>query len=171
MALVLLVLGLAAKEPGESGLATDALIASIEDGRLDGRKLGAALAPLLPTGLVKASRWAKTLGTASRSSPLHAAVIREAIQHALPDDPAQAPKDLQTLLELLKEWLIESGCSVAHAAARAYLSGLKAAGKTGKLAREVLHLEDHPDPSFRQSAAALALAGRLARAERWQRCR
>src|SRR5262249_33659113 len=39
MALLLLVLGLAAKEPSESGLATDALIASIEDGRLDGSNL------------------------------------------------------------------------------------------------------------------------------------
>jgi hypothetical protein len=171
MALLLLVLGLAAKEPGESGLATDALIATIEDGRLDGSILGAALASLLSTGLVKASRWAKTLASAARTSSLHAAVVREAIERALQGDPVKAPKDLQTLLELLKELLIESGCRLSCPESRHYLSGLKSAGKTGKLARELLGLEDTPDRSHSQSAAVRALAGRLDRAERWQRCR
>jgi hypothetical protein len=170
MALLLLALGLAAKEPGESGLASDALIASIDDGRLDGSKLGVTFAALLSTGLVKAARWARTLGTAARTSSLHAAVVSQVIQHALPGDPARAPRDLQTLLALLKELLIENGRRVSHSEARGYLDSLKASGKTGKLARELLGLEDHPDPRHRQSAAIRALAGRLDRAERWRRC-
>ena len=35
MALMMLALGLAAKQPSENGLATDSLIAAIDDGRLD----------------------------------------------------------------------------------------------------------------------------------------
>src|SRR5207249_4452197 len=105
MGLQLLALGLAAKEPGESGLATDALIAAIDDGRLDGNKLGAGLAALFATGPIKAGRWAKTLATAARISPLHAAVVARALQGLVQGLPDAAAKDVQTLLELLKELL------------------------------------------------------------------
>src|SRR5262249_43357157 len=161
--LLLLILGLAAKEPGEHGLATDALIAAIDDGRLDGCKLGTALASLLPTGMVKTSRWAKTLGQSAHTSPLHSEVIALAIQHALTGDPTRAPKDLQTLLELLKELLIEAKQAISVADTRKYLEGVKASGKTGKRARELLALESTStgEPVLR------ALAGRLDRAERW----
>ena len=66
MALLLLTLGLAAKEPGEQGLATEALIAAIRDGRIDGIKLGGAMAQLWPSGLIKMARWTKALADAAR---------------------------------------------------------------------------------------------------------
>jgi hypothetical protein len=114
MALLLLTLGLAAKEPGESGLATDALIAAIADARLDGPKLGEALGSLLSTGIVKATRWAKVLASAARVSPLHARVVCLAIQHSLTGDPAEASRNLLPLLELLKELLSEAGEPVSR---------------------------------------------------------
>jgi hypothetical protein len=44
-----------------------------------------------------------------------------------------------------------------------------ASGKTGKLTREILGLPRGSNPSSWSSATALALAGRLERAERWTR--
>ena len=52
---------LAAKEPGESGLATDIAIRAIEDGRVGSDNLGEALTLLLPSGVIKPGRWQKTL--------------------------------------------------------------------------------------------------------------
>ena len=109
MALLVLAIGLAAKEPGEHGLATDAAIAAIADGRLDGTKLGSVMATLLPTGLIKAARWAKTLGEAARISPLHAEIVRAAIARSLRGQPRSYPKDLHALVELLKELVVGTG--------------------------------------------------------------
>src|SRR5262245_630916 len=68
MARIMLALGLAAKEPAEHGLATDALIASIDDGRFDAIRFGESLGFLLP--LLKAPRLARTLAQAARVSSL-----------------------------------------------------------------------------------------------------
>jgi hypothetical protein len=167
MALLLLNLALAAKEPGESGLATDALIAAIDDGRLDGGKLGASMAELMPLELIKVARWAKTLREASRASPLHAFTIAAAIPHALRGDPAKAPRDLMALLDCLKELLLETGQALTDTEARAYLEAMKAGGKTAKLIRELLALQKQPRLELLQAAQARALAARLARADRW----
>src|SRR5262249_25319465 len=107
MGLLLLALGLAAKDPGENGLATDALIAAIDDGRVDGELLGGVLAELLPSGLVKAARFAKTLGQAARSSLLHSFTVATAIERSLRGDPGKAPRDMSALLEVLRELLAE----------------------------------------------------------------
>ena len=111
--------GSAAKQPGENGLATDALIAAIDDGRLDACKLGATFEFLAP--MIKCTRLARTLSQAARISPLHLQVVGQVIQSALRGDAAQAPRDLHALLELLKESLMELGASVSDAEARGYL--------------------------------------------------
>ena len=91
MALVLLTLGLAAKQADEHGLATDGLIAAIDDGRIDGPLLGGSMRALLPTGLIKPARWAKTLRDAARVSSLHARiVVLEVVQYLLGEELAGA---------------------------------------------------------------------------------
>jgi hypothetical protein len=169
MGLLLLSLGLAAKDPGEHGLATDALIAAIDDGRVDGELLGGVLADLLPSGLVKAARFAKTLGQAARPSPLHGFTVATGIEHSLRGDPSKAPRDLSALLELLRELLAELREPLRDAEARSYLQQFKAGGKTGRLVRELLATDIsaplHIDPSI----PVRSLQGRLERAERWQR--
>ncbi|MDH3968989.1 MAG: DUF6493 family protein, partial [Rhodospirillales bacterium] len=72
MGRVMLCLGLNARDAAEGQMATDALIAVLEDGRLDGRTLGEAMRGLLFTGIVKPKRWLRRLGEAARVSPLHA---------------------------------------------------------------------------------------------------
>jgi hypothetical protein len=169
MGLLLLALGLAAKDPGEHGLATDALIAAIDGGRVDGDSLGGVLAELLPSGLVKAARFAKTLGQAARPSPLHVCTISTAIERSLRGDPSKAHRDLSALLELLRELLAEQQEPLRDAEARKYLQGIKGGGKTGKLVRELLASESSAPLTVNKVVAARALESRLARAERWHR--
>jgi Family of unknown function (DUF6493) len=171
MALLLLTLGLAAKEAGEHGLATDGLIAAIDDGRIDGPLLGGAMRSLLPTKLIIPSRWAKTLRDAARVSPSHARVVARALEHALGEELVEPPRDMLALLELLKELLIELGESISLTAARVWLAGWKAAGKSAKVVKDLLALTGSGDPVMRRDAALRALAHRIERAERWSRNR
>ncbi len=114
LATLLLGLGLGAKEPGESGLATDAAIAALEDGRLTGEALGETMATLLPTGIIKAARWAKTLSIVATACPGDVAI---AIQRALHRD---GPRDLGALVDLLVELLADG--RITDDAAWAFLS-------------------------------------------------
>jgi hypothetical protein len=169
MGLLLLTVGLAAKQPDEAGLATDGLIAAIEDGRVDGRLLGGSMGLLLSTGLVKAARWAKTLGVAARVSPLHARVVARTIQHTLSEELKNTPRDLLALLELLKETLVELGEPVSVGDARNWLTAFKGSGKTSSIARELLKLTDCERMDIRRGVAIQALERRVERAERWSR--
>jgi len=178
----LLALGLAAKEPGESGLATDALIAAVQDGRLTGRGLGDTFAYLLslgiedspnpakPGGLINGARWAKTLANAARTSPLHAEVVHQALQLALGSAPSLRPADLAALLELLHELSISIEASIEEPEARSYLSLIKS-GKSGKLAQALLGLKAKDHQAHTHQAAAQALLARIERAERWAQMR
>jgi hypothetical protein len=178
MALLLLVLGLAAKEPGEHGLATDALIATIDDGRVAADNLGNMLGSLLPTGLVLAKRYAKTLGEAARVSELHAYVVIGAIIRALSTMKAviksgstPMPRDLQSLLEFLHELLASSGETITDSEARKHLQEMKASGKTAGVIKSLIALPERPSRGHRMAAATRALTGRIERAERWMRWR
>ena len=141
MARLFLVAALNAVRAELSGLATDALITAISDGRLDGDTLGRALAEFgtrrgrararcasmerfhdsdRPVPIVKLNRWAKVLGNAARTSPLHARAISRAISYVLRGSfsDTKPPANLNVLLELLKELLIETGEALDDAEAR-----------------------------------------------------
>jgi len=190
MGMLLLVTGLNAARRELSGLATDALIAAINDGRIDGDNLGETLAELarikieppygapawntpatkaLPIPFVKLSRWAKALGDAARTSPLHARVISKAIARMLRGESfdARTTTSRNTLLVLLKELLIETGEALSDPDARAYLNQDKTSGKKGSLIHELLNLKAVPDHPTRHATAVQALARRVERAERW----
>ncbi|MGV3720476.1 MAG: hypothetical protein ACO1SX_06150, partial [Actinomycetota bacterium] len=179
MGLTLLGLGLAAKEAGESGLATDAAITALRDGRLTGQSLGRTLAGLLalaveppspqrkPGGMVTASRWARTLAEVARASSLHAEAVHTALQAALAGQPSLRPADLAALLELLHELSVRLDASIDHSEARSYLEAQQGGGKGGKLAKALLALPAMDQSARRREAARLALEGRIERAERW----
>lgn len=181
MGRILLALGLAAKDAGESGLATDALITAVLDGRISGSTLGETLAYLLslgvdpspnpekPGGFINASRWAKTLANVARTSTLHAAVIHQALQRALGGVPSLRPADLAALLELLHELSVSLGAAINDPTTRSYLTGVKSGGRSGKLAQALLALTAKNPPAGADHAASAALAARVERAERWSR--
>jgi hypothetical protein len=161
----LLVVGLGCKEPGERGLATDALILAVEDGRLTGDIFGEDLARLIRLSLARPARWAKALQDVARHSPLHADGVRRALEHAITEGAALRPADLAALLELLHELSVECGRAVEFPAARSVLESIKS-GKSGKLARALLALASANAKQV--SPAEQVLAARLARAERWR---
>jgi hypothetical protein len=166
MGTLLAALALGAKEPGEQGLGLDVVIAGLEEGRLDGETLGAWLAALLPQGLLEPGRIARALSDAARVSMLHRTQVRRALERSLRGDPAQAPRGLAPVLELLHELCLECGLGVTDGEARAYLEGVRGSSKRAKAARQLLDLAptDRREAVLR-AAAAEALESRLARAE------
>jgi uncharacterized protein DUF6493 len=164
----MLVFGLAAKEPGESSLATDIAIAAIQDGRLTALSLGETLVETLAMDAVKGARLAKTLPHVARSSPLHAGTVRLGLERGLTGAASQRPADLGALLQLLQELCVETGAAVTHPETRALLQSLPGGGKAVKLAKAVLLLSETAAAASHQAAAAgQALAGRIERAARW----
>ena len=190
MARLVLAVGLSVKLPEIAGLATDVLVAAIDDGRLDGEKPGRSRwrlrgncesrrrridrstrrSRIEPQSdpFVKSPRWAKALGDAARRSPSHAEVIARALELVLADETFQnrTTASVLPLLELMREACVQSGRAVSEPF-RAHLRGLGSGGKTGRVIGELLALAEVPDAPARMKAPTTALASRIARAERW----
>lgn len=163
--LELLGLTLGSRDPGVRDLAVEAVIAAVDDGRLDAGSFGAALADLLGSGPVAPARLARALRTAAEASPLHAAVVRGTLERVLPA-LTPPPDDLHALLELLLDLCVEAGAGVAEPQARRYLDELEGRSRRARLAAELLARDADEDPQL-PAAAVLALEGRVRRAERW----
>src|SRR4029077_7316429 len=106
---------------------------------------------------------------ASRISSLHSAVVVLALQRTLESIPDPPPKDLQALLEALKELLIARGECLTLPKTKDALAHFKTSGKTAKVVREILALTANTNAAPDASSAARALSGRLQRSERWGR--
>jgi hypothetical protein len=189
MARLLLSLALNVKSPEVVGLATDAVVAAIDDGRLDGDTLGESLRIVWQLRVetdsygvdvahhknrthhvpfVKPSRWAKALGDIARSSLVHSRVIARAIELFLADEASfsRPAASLLPFLEILRETSVETGRAVS-AEARAFLSHLGTTGKTGRIVNDLMALCDLPESPVLRAARIQALVRRIERAERW----
>lgn len=162
MAQLLVALSLLQKEPEVAGLAVDALIELIRDGRCTGSELGYVLGRMVPTELVKLNRLAKQLDACAAASLLHKHVCARIAQDACAD-LTEVPKDLHTLLGPLLEWLTALDQGV-RAEFRPLLEKAKS-GKTALLAKRLLARTSSPGKCMQ--ILAEALAGRLERAGRW----
>lgn len=136
MAVLLLALSLAGKEPGQAALAVDALVQSFTEGRLDVPALGAQLRALLPTSIVMARRYGKSLQAAVRADARLAAPVFDLLCDMLAADEDHPPKDLAALLELLLELALSSRRALP-APAQAALARLALTGK-GRVAQKNL---------------------------------
>jgi hypothetical protein len=171
--LLLLAIGTNTREPRENALATDALIAAIEDGRVVGPELAAAMASLWhpcqegvewvrrPIG----NRWTKTFQTAARSSPLHSEIVRRTFEALFATPPSTVPSDISAMLALWLELCEEAETGVSTASARKWLEGALG-GKTKAIAKKLLALPQEPS-RLAAAAHAQAVAARWARAQRW----
>jgi hypothetical protein len=167
MARLLIVLALTARHPAAAGLGRDALIAAIEDGRLDGEGLAQPMTLLLPSDVVAHSRWVAAFRDAARVSPLHMVVLRDALEAAAPALPASPANRLVPFLELLLEWSVETGAAISREDARARLKDVSGSGKAAKLARSLIGLARQPQNPVRRAAGLRTLESRLKRAERY----
>lgn len=145
----------------------DDLIGLMEDGRIDSALLGDEMRLLLAIGDIKPNRWAKRLAVVAAETPLHAQVVRSALECALAQEPGTRPRNIHGLLELLFNLCFEAGETVTDDECRAYLDSFAGNSKAAKLARQLLALEPGEPLPHRRAAAIVALRGRLARAEDW----
>lgn len=139
MAVLLLALALAGKEPGQTALAVDALVHSFTEGRLDVAALGAQLRALLATSLVMARRCGKSLQAAVRADARLAAPVFDMLCEMLAADADHPPKDLAALMELLLE-LALSTARTLPAPVRALIGRLPLGGKGRAVQKNLLAL-------------------------------
>ncbi|MBX9950300.1 MAG: hypothetical protein K2Y39_14115 [Candidatus Obscuribacterales bacterium] len=185
LAQIMLVLGLASKQTEEHATAIEALIAAIDDGRLNGTEIGGIMyelfspnayrsntffnAPFVP--LISLTRWAKAIAPVVQASMYHAHAIARCIEEFCQGDPANAPKDIHQLLEILLSCLVETGDSIRSDRMRSFLNELgkdKGSSKTMKLIKQLLALGKGPNyASKRRDALIHVLEKRMERAERW----
>lgn len=92
----------------------------------------------IDAALIKAKRLAGTLGQVAQASGKHARAVIAIIAASLRGDPSNAPRDIASLLSLLREQLVGAGAKLDDAAARAWLEAIKRGGKTAKLKKALL---------------------------------
>jgi hypothetical protein len=168
MGLLAVCMAILSKDAGARGLAVDAMISLIADGRCVGAELGSALAGLhAASDIVLLNRVAESLGQIARAGPLAQHVAANVVQSflvALHACGAEPPKDLHHLLTPLHEWLtaLRSGPGETT---RAFLQSVKVGGKTKALVTALLAM---PMGKGTPRAVAIeALRGRVERARRW----
>jgi hypothetical protein len=132
---------LVAKSPDLRRVATDALVASIADGRFDPDAAGEALAWLADARLAKVSRLEAPLRDAGRVSERHAAQVVRLVE-ALLANLAATPHGLHAPLEPALEHATSVGYVVERPDARAALERIagevSSSSKLGRLARDLL---------------------------------
>jgi len=159
----MIALGMSLRNPAIARLAQDALIAALDDGRLDGPSLAEMLTTFIAHGKLKPARWLKALTECARVSPLHAQAVRVAVDGVIPALPADS-RVLPAALEMLLELCIESGQPAM--ACRPTLEGPTGSGRTARLAHRLLAVQ--AGPTAAEAASERTLKNRVERAERWQ---
>ncbi len=164
LAHLLVCVGFCGKDQDAAGMARDALIQGIGDGRIHESTLGAVLANLAIPGWLKLNRMCANLAEAARVSSLHAWTIGGALESLL-GAYAELPRDAHHLLVLVEQLHVSLGRGLGPPARQA-LANAKAGGKTAKLSKSLLAMEPHPTPAAMEARISL-VQGRLARAQRW----
>ena len=137
---LLLVLGLAAKEPGQSMLAVDALIASVGEGRLAAAALGRALVEAASSGGIKFARWSKQLARVAQAGAAQAHAIFLAIELLFESGQSMGAADSFKLVELERELAYQTGLRLSRPGAISVLRRIPIGGKTKRVIAELLSL-------------------------------
>jgi hypothetical protein len=168
MGLLALCLAILSKDAGARGLAVDAIIALVADGRCVGAELGSALAQLhAGSDIVLLNRVAEALGQIARAGALAQHVMANVVESflvALRARGAEPLKDLHHLLTPLHEWLAALGSGPSEKT-REFLQSVKVGGKTKSLVGALLAMPIGKGAP--RAAVAEALRGRVERARRW----
>lgn len=160
----MLFCGLAAKEPGEHGLAVDVTIQAINDGRIGTDNLGRTFSKYAHEPNFNLTRLSKRFADIATASQLHAAVSFQAWADALTSMPAKR-RGLGDIVEFLIETGTELGCGVVCEETRKHLESFKGSGKAAKAARLLLTLPHEFDAT---DCLHQAIEGRLERLAIWK---
>ena len=135
---LLIALALSSKETGEATLATDALITTFEQSRLDPTTFANAMTEAASPGAIKFSRWAKQLQIAARVSSAMAVTIFHALESVIESGHMCESTSYLNLLQFQLELKFETKLNLTKPGAISTLSGLKAGGKTAKAIAQLL---------------------------------
>lgn len=135
---LLIAFALSSKEIGEATLATDALIATFEQSRLDPTTFATAMTEAASSGAIKFSRWAKQLQIAARVSSAMAVTIFHALESVIESGHMCESSSYLNLLQFQLELKFATRLNLTKPGAIATLSGLKAGGKTAKAIAQLL---------------------------------
>ncbi len=163
MGMFMLLCGLAAKEPGEHGLAVDIAVRAIEDGRIGSDNLGRVLAEHTGQKSMSLSRLAKRFQEIATASPLCAYVALKGWENALPvafGKEKKTPRGLGDVIEWMHETAVELGCAIESQLTRTYLESLKGSNKPAKAAKQLLLVQTTLDVA---PLVETAIEGRLQR--------
>jgi len=168
-ALLLLALALDGEHKPTARAGVDALIAMIDDGRLDGESLGAVMHHYLALPHIVAKRWAPHLRDVANSSPAAAFVVRFALERALAAPAREPPvREIFSWIDLLRELCARTGAPVSDPRTRRGLEQHGGSGKAAKAARKLLAFSPGKEPQLPfHVVIEYALERRIARAERW----
>lgn len=168
----LIALALCAKQKKAARLALDALICSIDDGRLDGRTFGKVIGRMANSQNTSMNRWMQSLDEAARISPMHSQFALDSIEGCIPhlylphkDRPPSVP-----MLELLHELCTKCGEAPKEESTATYLKAVPGKGKAASLAKMLLEMKPTEKAARHRQAVALQILDvRVQRAERWHR--
>ena len=170
MAALLMLFGLTAANKAVQGVAVDALVATIDDGRVDLRLFTEVLRRLLETGVVKINRLCGNLKRVAEVSSLHRHVVATLVQDAVAGAAeAVLAKDLHHILELVHENLVGVGRGVTNPGFHALLQS-QTSGKAGKLAKAISALPYALNMKTFVEIITPLVQSRIARAQRWAAC-
>lgn len=159
------ILGAIGRDQDTRGLAIDALIEAIADGRATAESLGAALSSLAVPNWLKLNRLADSMAEVARISPLHARTVLGTVE-TLVVAWEEIPRDAHHALALVNELMAETRAGVSDAMV-ARLSDIKGSSKTAKLAKSIIAFEAEESSPSSEEARLLILESRVDRAERW----
>jgi hypothetical protein len=137
MALTLLALGLAAKDPGEGTLASDALVNGIIDGRLAKVQIETVITMLLEWPGIKLPRVSGRLKQVAGISAMHAEILRDALISALETSSTTVRSNLGEALDLLYELLIVTDTRLPEGRLMEHLMSQTGSTKAAKLAKKI----------------------------------
>lgn len=162
--LFMLFCGLAAKEPGEHGLAVDITIQAINDGRLGTDNLRDTIAQHAPSGVFNLTRLATRFQDVATASDLQAWVVLLAWEQALGEPFDKSLRGLGNILELLCELGSQLQRGIESPSCREYLESISGTNKTAKAAKQLLTLSTSSSPA---ECLQQALENRLDRIKIW----
>lgn len=133
---LLLSLGLVGKDADACGLAIDALIEGVDNQLFDPAIFASTIARLVESGWIKLNRLGDALLPVVQVSPLHAAVVSEALQRWLPKVDLQQ-KNAFRLLEVLAEAQALTGKPLRKDI-RILLTDVRGSGKIAKIVKQLV---------------------------------
>ena len=153
------------RDQDAKGLAVDALIEAIADGRAHTKLLGNVLASLAQPYWLKLNRLAAVFSEVARTSAIHAWTLMGSLDRLIAAYE-ELPKDAHHVLALLLQLHVQFGVAIPPETSTA-LTGLKGSSKTSKLAKSLVTLSPDEPSADCTAARMLSAEAQIARAERW----